>query len=190
VPPTLSAEDLAGLVRKYVEIRRLRLQAERDPSLDPRRQMAALAAEFPGALREADELPMDEIDRRLVTLDRVAAGHEAAPAWMSMLARFHALTRGALCAKKWLAGRKEVDDATERAFTAEVGTLCYASDAREWSGELARLAKPPRGRVTDVVFERLARELGVEEGVVRGQVLGAGRRPVGPSRDRRDTSLD
>jgi hypothetical protein len=69
---------------------------------------------------------------------------------------FHALTRGALCAKKWLADRghrttASVDDGVRAAFERESSALCYASDAVAWTKDLARIAAPPRGRVTELV---------------------------------------
>jgi hypothetical protein len=172
----VSRGDVAGLVRKYEEIVRLRRASEANPGHDPRRQMADLAAEFPGALREADELPMEELERRLEALREVETGALTPAAWMTTMARFHALTRGALCAKKWLRGRRVIDHAVTLAFDVEAAGLCYADDARAWRGELARLANPPRGRVTEVVFERMAVELGVEVDAVRREVFSERRR--------------
>ncbi len=88
---------------------------------------------------------------------------------MHRMARFHALTRGALCAKRWLRGKKSVDAGVMGAFESEVGASCYAAEAREWAGDLARLANPPRGRVTELVFEKLAAEVGGDvDGARRG----------------------
>jgi len=153
--------ELRALRRKYVEIVRLREQALRDPTLDPRREMAALALEFPGALREADEIPMDELLRRVDALAATEAGTGAVAPWMHAIARFHALTRGALCAKRWLRGRKAVDATLLPTFDREVHALCYGVDAAAWREALPELANPPRGRVTELVFERLGVELGV-----------------------------
>jgi hypothetical protein len=91
--------------------------------------------------------------------------------------RFHVLTRGALCAKRWLAGRKAIDASAEAAFAREAGALCWGQDARAWEGELARLAAPPRGRVTDLVFVRLSHELGIDEAAARALVFPRRRRP-------------
>ncbi len=139
--------------------------------------MAALAAEFPGALREADDLQPAELDRRVTELARVLRTGDAPAAWMTMVARFHRLTRGALCAKKWLDGRKVVDAAVAQAFEVESATLCYADDAAEWRTELAVIANPPRGRLTEVIFERIAGEVGQEVETVRRVVFGEPRRP-------------
>jgi hypothetical protein len=169
-----SADDLAGLRRKYEEIVRLRRLEEAGDGGDPRRAMAALAAEFPGALREADDLPMDELLLRVTARSGALQGEAVAP-WMRTMARFHALTRGALCAKRWLGGRKTANDDLLAAFDRESGALCYADDARTWRNELLAVAAPPRGRVTELVFARMALELGVSADEVRREVFGVGR---------------
>ncbi len=138
--------------------------------------MAALASEFPGALREADELPMAELEQRVHDLHAAQRDATAAADWMTTMARFHALTRGALSAKRWLAGRREVTDGVRRAFLADVGGLSHPKDARGWSDELEQLASPSRGRVTEVVFARLSAELGREVAELRMTVFSRGRR--------------
>jgi hypothetical protein len=167
--------DLASLLRKYREIVRLRRESDADPGVDPRAAMAALAAEFPGALREADELPMAELLRRVRELEAALdSGAEPAP-WMTAIARFHALTRGALSAKRWLAGRKEVDEALVGAFEEGTGALLHPVDARAWAGDLHLLADPPRGRLTEAVFAKLAVEVGRDVREVRLLVFSASR---------------
>jgi hypothetical protein len=146
-----------------------------DDAVRPR--MAHLASRFPGALREIDELELGEIERRIGQLDAALQGRGAVEAWMSATARFHALTRGALCAKRWLDGRKRVDESTLRAFEVEAADLAYPDDARAWASELARIASPPDGRVTRLVFARLAEELGISEGHARNLVFPARRKP-------------
>lgn len=170
-----TVDDLRSLLRKYEEILRLRRAAAAAtpsaPEQDPRRAMVALAAEFPGALREADDLAMADLEARVAALESVLRGDEATVPWMTAVSRFHTLTRGALCAKRWLGGRKTIDEDAERAFEVSSATLCYPSDAREWAGDLAAVAKPPRGRVTDLVFERIAGELDLDIDAVRALVL-------------------
>jgi hypothetical protein len=168
--------DLSALRRKYQEIIRLREQALLEPTRDPRREMVALADEFPGALREADELPMEELHQRLGALTAAESGAGSIALWMTAMTRFHALTRGALCAKKWLAGRKTVDDRLVRAFQDAMGTVGYAADAEAWRNDLARLASPPNGRVTELVFERMSTELGLTTEQVRLLVFAPRRR--------------
>lgn len=168
--------ELAELKEKYVEMRRLRLEHAAGTEQDPRRHMAALASRFPGSLREIDELPLEEIERRVTALAEAEHDEARVEPWMHATSRFHALTRGALCTKRWLAGRKTVDEEVSRAFHAAAGTLCYGVEARAWQDDLARLAAPPRGRVTDLVYEKISAEMGISEEDARKLVFGPGRR--------------
>jgi hypothetical protein len=172
------AAALDALRIKYVEMLAMRdqhaLGGEQIEHV--RGRMAELAARFPGALREIDELPIEEIRRRIVTLEEVLSGARAVEPWMQAMAAFHALARGALCAKRWLAGRKRVDAGVEEAFDGAAGKLRFPAEARLWGRQLAALADPPRGRVTDAVFERLAKELDTSDHALRRLVFGVSRR--------------
>jgi hypothetical protein len=167
--------DLAALRAKYEEMLRLRLAADAGTPGDPRRAMSALASQFPGALREIDDLTLDAIRERASELRAAEDGGMVAP-WMRATHLFHALTRGALCAKKWLAGRKAIDAATLTAFDREADALCWSDDARAWRDDLVRLASPPRGRVTELVYARVAAILGMTEENVRVLIFGRSRR--------------
>ncbi len=169
----MRTDELCDLRAKYEEMLRLRLLHASGDEPDPRRAMAALAGRFPGALREIDELPLDEIRGRIEALRAAEGDRSRVVPWMRATSRFHALTRGALCAKRWLGGRKTADVA---AFARDLETLCYADDARVWAGDLAKIAAPPRGRITDLVFARIALELDVPEEDARTLVFGASRR--------------
>jgi hypothetical protein len=157
----ISREALLDLHAKYMEMRRLRVLAVESPTTDPRECMAELAARFPGALREIDELPLHEIDARLAALSNASADLARVAPWMEATARFHELTRGVLAVKRWLAGKKDIE-ATDRAeFERIAHDLRHGSDAVAWREDLEAIANPPRGRVTDLVFARIARELAV-----------------------------
>lgn len=84
------------LREKYAELRALRTDTS---GADPTARMRALAARFPGALREIDVLPLETIDARLLALDAVLAG---APEerWMRVAAAFHVAMRAALDRKR------------------------------------------------------------------------------------------
>ncbi len=168
----MTPADLTALREKYEEMLRLRL----DPSgVDPRRAMGALASRFPGALREIDELPLETIATRVSELRAAERGAPPAP-WMEASHLFHSMTRGALCAKRWLAGRKEVDDDVRAAFDRDAAAFCWETDARGWRSDLARLAAPPRGRVTELVYERMSERLGISPREARHLVFGPSRR--------------
>jgi len=173
--PLAALEELRAKYAQMLAMRVAHASGDEDED-EARARMAEVAARFPGALREIDDLELAEIRRRIQALaDVVEARREAEP-WMEAVALFHAMARGALCAKRWLAGRKRVDAEVQQAFERDVGTLVFPEDARAWRSDLARVASPPRGRVTDVVFARLARELGVSERAARRLVFGVPRR--------------
>jgi hypothetical protein len=182
----VSREALEDLRHKYLEILAMRsAHAAHATEAEARARMAALASRFPGALRELDDLELAEIARRSAALDAVLDATGQVEGWMEAVALFHALARGALCAKRWLLGRKHVDVALERAYDAAVSALAFPEDARAWSSELARIASPPRGRVTDAVFARVALQLGTSERQARFLVFGVPRRERALARRRR-----
>jgi hypothetical protein len=163
---------------KYAEMLAMRLEdASRAPSGDEyaarvRANMSDLAARFPGALRELDHLELSEIRLRIDKLDGVLGGAREPEPWMHAVALFHGLARGALWAKRWLKGRRIVSQAVQAAYEADARTLELGFDALEWAAELAEIARPPQGRVMDLVYARVARELGVTEAQARRTVFG------------------
>jgi hypothetical protein len=124
--------------------------------------MAALAYAFPGALREMDRIPMAELERRLAWLERLHAGEQAdAPEpWALLGFRYHVLLRGALAAKRWLAGRRSVDEELVARFREATVALDHGEEALLWADALPRLAAPPAGRLLALVLERLSLESG------------------------------
>jgi hypothetical protein len=175
------ADELRDLREKYVAMlgMRRRHDAGEEDAGQVKREMAELAARYPGALRETDDLPIEIIEQRIAGLAAAVEGTGEVEPWMRAMARFHVLARGALCAKRWLGGRKRIDAATERAFAAAAGSLAFPAEAREWAGELGELASPPRGRVTDAVFMRVGRELDLTAKTARRLVFGVPRRERG-----------
>lgn len=171
-------EALDALRGKYATMLAMRLahDAGQEDAAEARVRMAELASRFPGALRELDDLELDDIRCRIAALEEVLRDAREVEPWMEAVALFHALARGALSAKRWLAGRKRIDAAVRRAFAAESSALDFPEEARAWSDDLASIASPPRGRVMDVVFSRLARALGIREAAARQLVFGVPRR--------------
>jgi hypothetical protein len=166
----VALEDLRSKYRQMLE---MRLHQEPD-SFVARQAMIRLSTRFPGSLRELDELPLPVITRRIAALDEVLRGDAPVDSWMSAMTEFHALARGALCAKRWLAGRRTADDALESAYAAAVEEMEFPADARAWAGALAVVARPPRGRLSHAVFERLSRSLHVTDAEARALVFGSG----------------
>jgi transcriptional regulator of acetoin/glycerol metabolism len=156
------APDLASLRTKYerlLALRELHDRAKSDASFvepDPRAEMTSLARTWPGSLRELDELPLDVIRTRISALDGALRDPSRTEQWMIAQAAFHRLARGALSAKRWLGKRKRITSAVRDDFDAHA-----PRDARAWREALADVASPPRGRLMDLVFARLASELHV-----------------------------
>jgi hypothetical protein len=170
---------VAPLLAKYTEMQRLRRGDLGGTIPDPQPAMRALAREFPGVLREIDEMPLDEIERRvghLAGLKDQGRDPGKIEGWEAVLHRFHTLLRGALCAKHWLAGRKDVDAQIEQGFELAAGSFCFAEDALAWRGQLAAIASPPRGRITDLVLARLSQESGLEPPTLDGLIFPHARR--------------
>jgi len=166
----------SALLAKYAEMRELRLGDLDGSILDPRPRMAALAATYPGALREIDELPLGEIERRIEHLSRLLAPGPPSPEpWVALSWRYHALLRGALGAKRWLA-RRQPDEALRASFEREAGALPHGGDVLAWGDQLAQIASPPRGRLTPLVLRRLAEETGAPPEHIARQLFGHGRR--------------
>ena len=170
--------DLRALRDKYEQMLRLRqlhARAKAEPDFvepDPRPSMVALARRYPGALREVDELPLDVIEARIAELALAEHDAERIASWMMAQAEFHRLARGALAVKRWLAGRPPTAE-IEAAFAAKLRAMPEGAreDAMEWEHDLHAIAKPPRGRVMDLVYARLARTLGVDVSAARATVL-------------------
>jgi hypothetical protein len=173
--PRASIEELRAKYAQMLAMRVVHTSGDDDAD-EARARMAELAARFPGSLREIDDLELAEIRRRIGVLDEVLEEGREVDAWMEAVALFHAMARGALSVKRWLGGRKRVDGDVERAFVEALASLPFPEDARGWRSDLARIASPPRGRVTDLVFARLARELGTSERAARRLVFGIPRR--------------
>jgi hypothetical protein len=174
------SEEIARLREKYVEILAMRLLEEvvtpsAEHRTNVRTRMSTLAARFPGALRELDDLAISEIRRRIRTLDAVADGTGGVEPWMEAIALFHRLARGALWAKRWLRGRKSVNASLEAAYAVDALSVDSACDALAWRTELAAIARPPEGRMMRLVFARIGKELNLSESQARRAAFGRAR---------------
>lgn len=183
---TLSRADLTELTAKYAEMLRLRRADGTSASSGPMKAaMARLATEFPGALRELDDFPLELIESRHAALERATgsrngpasgAGADDVEPWMTACVAFHRFTRGALSAKRWLGGRKDVDPAMAATFAEAAQGLAFPEDALAWRDDLGAIAHPPRGRISQLVLQRVASTLGVSTHEVRVLIFGPSRR--------------
>jgi hypothetical protein len=163
---------IAHLRAKYEEMRALR-RADADGAAFDRARAARLAARFPGALREIDTLPMEELERRLAAVETAVAEPNKAEPWMHAMARFHELLGGALVAKRWLAGRKAVDGELRGTFEAR---FAGRREVLAWSDALPAVARPPSGRLLRLVLSRVAQETQTSEEDLRAALFGPPRR--------------
>ncbi|MBN8610967.1 MAG: hypothetical protein J0L92_10310 [Deltaproteobacteria bacterium] len=80
---------VSRLTHKYTEILTLRdAHARGEDPPDVRQRLRALAARFPGALRELDRLPREAIVEKLAQLARAEGAASLAP-WMIAIDRYH-----------------------------------------------------------------------------------------------------
>ena len=157
-----AAELIRGLCDKYQALLALRVTRE---EVSPRAALAALAAAYPGALRELDRLPLQLIERRLASLRAVASGATGVERWMTLQIAYHGFMRAVLRLRRALLA------SNERSF-ADPGRclqrLAYVAAADEPAPErldaatLQMIVRPPRGRLNPWVIERVARDHAVQ----------------------------
>jgi hypothetical protein len=165
----VTADTLRALRDKYLEIKRLRDEDAAGLAHDPKLEMAELARRFPGALRECDELPIEEIDRRLAVLQDAVAGRAPAPQWVALQVGYHGWMRAALRIKRIAAGRRATD------ALAVLGELARGYRPEPDEPPLARfdestvhaILEPDDGRLNPWVYARVAEQHGVEPDAVR-----------------------
>jgi hypothetical protein len=134
-----SASALRALARKYAQLSAWRDHRDGAGRATTRDELRALAAEFPGCLRELDTLGAAELGRRAAACAAAAENAAAAEPWMAWIDGYHTLVRRALAAREARAGgTPPADDAFERAVLA-----------------------PPGGRMGVVVMRALAERFGV-----------------------------
>jgi hypothetical protein len=154
----LFRSDLIALARKYRALAELRRAQHHVVDDDVRIPLRQLAREFPGALRELDSLPLEEIDRRVEQLEQAAWRGGVEP-WMEWMHQYHSTMRAALHIKRRLAGRRALSDVAALDIAVEVrrafGVRCDAEFVHA-------VARPPEGRINVLVFRRLAEDFGAE----------------------------
>lgn len=161
----MSNADVADLARKYRCIAELRRARAESPAFDP--PLGSLAKEFPGALRELDALPLEVIEARRAALE--AAQHSGAiEPWMEWMAAYHALLRAALFVKRLLAGRREVSQELAEAIRIRVHASTGVSCSERF---VAAVARPPGGRLTQLIILCLAESFAVDPFSLRELLL-------------------
>lgn len=158
----VSVEQLDRLRFKYREIADLRDAHIGGSAEDPRPRMRALAAEFPGALRELDQLRRESIAERIDALESVLTGREDPRTWMVALIHYHRTLALVLRMRRELGSR------------LGSGTRDWPG-ARDWlrargptwsESTIRLLAAPPEGRLNRCVCELIESELELAPGAV------------------------
>ncbi len=164
-----SLAAMRALLEKYVEMRAMRLEDSHHPAHDPSARMRALAARFPGALREIDALPLEVIEARIAELE--AARGTSAPRWAQQMAEYHAWMRAAL------ALRRAAGPTRDRALAlAWIERHEHELPHEMLRGALDGVLRPPRGRLNQWVFACLARAHGESPAAIEARLFGAPRR--------------
>lgn len=156
-------DDVAQLLEKYRVMRALR-EDRGEPSRDVLRD---LARRFPGALAEIDRIAPALLEERIAQLEAILERPtiERLPDWVRGWLLTHEKLRGALAVKAWLGGKRAIDEETRAAFARDF------SHDHAWSARLEEIADPPGGRLVSLVYEDVARALGIAAGDVRALLM-------------------
>lgn len=150
------SDPFEALGEKYREMWAMRVAHAEGSDSDVRARMRALAARFPGALREIDTLPIDVIERRIAVLE---AG--ARPAWAQTLVAYHGWMRVVLRIKREH-GRDAHPSTVIEWLRAHHRPSPDEPSLEELDVEtITALLRPPSGRITNWVLERIARARGL-----------------------------
>jgi hypothetical protein len=164
---------IRALCGKYEKLCDLR---QRQSSVAPRAELVALAAGFPGALRELDCLALEELDRRLLALRAVVDGRANIERWMVLQIAYHGCMRAVLRIRRLLLEQERRAHATGM---TEPQSLAFEPAPDEPALErfdaqdLALIRKPPRGRLNPWVLARVARDHGVTVVCIESALWGA-----------------
>lgn len=154
----------AALLRKYRWIEALRA-APRAPDATLRE----LAAAFPGALRELDDLAPDTLRARIAALE---AGDHEAP-WMKPMAAYHGWLRVGLGAKR-AAGRRRDAAAAQRWIASRSPEAGDPEVNPHAAGLVAELLRPAGRRLSAWVMARLAADHGMAAGALEALLFPSG----------------
>lgn len=164
--------ELRALARKYRVLLELRRAHAETGEVAERAVLRALAAEFPGALRELDSLPLATIEERLCALEAVDRGAPCEP-WMEWLVGYHAILRAALFIKAHRAKAEQgiADEELARRASEHAGIDIVASFVE-------KIGRPERIRISHIALDEVANRFGVSRELVEAAITA----PTRPSR--------
>lgn len=141
--------SFADLARKYAELVRLR-----DGTTGfSRARLSELSREFPGALRELDALPLEELSERLKLAEASARRGAALAPFVDWIRTYHDMMRLALGVRAQLGNQRAPDP---RLVSDIVAAFESALDGTCDAEFVNAVARPPEGRLNHVVFARLS----------------------------------
>jgi hypothetical protein len=126
-----------------------------------RESLKALAAAFPGALRELDTQSSIALEQRLQALENLPVQGADLPNWARVCWDYHALLKQCLAVKAWLGKNKAKSIelvSIEDAWRAQEANLyCMADWPESYRGAklLELITHPPGGRLSQLVWEVL-----------------------------------
>jgi hypothetical protein len=145
----------AALLERQREKYRALLELRGRSDDDPASAMKALAARYPGALREADDLSLEALRGRLAALDGACP-----PRWAEPLDAYHRCMRLAFSVKR--AGGRTRDAAAAREAAPDVPEAL-----------LSGLLRPPERSVSRHVLVRLAAARGEDPDTLEDRLFPA-----------------
>lgn len=156
---TPTPQVLRGLLAKYLEIKRLREEDAAGEAGDPKPAMAALAARYPGALRELDRRTMGDLEARVSALTEALAQRRAPVLWMRLWSDYHGFMRVALRLRQQRFRGVEAVWArlqTHYRPAPDEPSLGQLADAG-----IAELLHPPGGRLNAWVYAQVGKRHGL-----------------------------
>jgi hypothetical protein len=164
-----SPQLLSGLLDKYRRLLRLRTETTAEA---PREELRRLARQYPGSLRELDQLPLESIEARISALEAVLASAGEPEVWMCLQVSYHGFMRATLRIKRWSRDWPDEPAAAQRALSAR-----YVAGADEPAlaffdeAVIAAIRKPAQGRLNPFVLAEVARHHGTTAGEVARALL-------------------
>jgi superfamily II DNA helicase RecQ len=160
---------MLALQRKYETLLLLRNAQETVGTkhrTETKQALQALAKEFPGALRELDAMPYQEIQRRIAHLQLLQTDPSALPQqWVLPMMRYHQLLRSALENKHWcnaqrlLPSRQSSSDSQRSSNETPSQNQQVAALKRHSREPLRPLTTAPaKQRLTATVLQQMAEE--------------------------------
>ncbi len=167
------SDGLDALTRKYRTLRALRDARAQGGDVAPADVLRALAAEFPGALRELDVLDGDTLTARAEGTARALEDPARVEPWMHWMVAFHRTLAAALALRRAMGTRRAVTASRMAALVARATEVAHHPMDEAF---VRAVARPEGGRLVGAVYAQLAARFAVDEGTLRGVLVPDGRR--------------